>query len=153
MQQRVTRLQMRSWAALSQLIFIVIFRQCATQFESIWFVKWAQAYGFLRRRVKEWKLSCAQQKRTEFKALIDFIPLSFLSLDQETSQERKREITIIQFIPHVLIWRNRIGWAINIIRLNCIICITNTLIEKWIRYLTRLCLFVQVFRVHLSTFA
>lgn len=41
---------------------------------------------------------------------------------------------------YALIWRNWNERAINFIQLNCIICITNTLIEKWIWYLTRLSL-------------
>lgn len=122
-----------SWAALSQLIFIVIFsRRLAIRVVLICKVILIKFYRFLRKRVN------VRQSRQFF-----VVSPSAKSIDPRLlAQKRKKEafaITIIQFISYVLIWwnwfdriesRQRNERALNFIHLNCIICITNTLIEK-----------------------
>jgi hypothetical protein len=54
---------------------------------------------------------------------------------------------------YALIWRNRNERAINFIQLNCIICITNTLIEKNESDIWHDCLCWDFSSAHISTFA
>lgn len=116
------------WAFLSQLIFIVIFSRSRAI---------RVTFDLQKRRFKSEFLGKAQPVETRLQIDIYLFSLSFSQPHQPSNKFCNNNYPIHFY---ALIWWNRNGRAINFIQLNCIICITNTLIEKWIRYLTRLSL-------------
>ena len=101
----------------SQLIFIVIFSRSGAI--RVTLIYKDEFNGALARF-----LGKLCQLRQDFKSIF-----AVFSLHQLSNKFRNNNYPIHFY---ALIWRNRNGRAINFIQLNCIICITNTLIEKWI---------------------